>query len=422
MQYEPPAPSPERTPGEAAPLPEPLSLPLTRPAGCPFDPPAELAQLREQRPLSRLHYADGHLGWLATSHSAVRAIAADTRFSSRYELMHYPLLASGPGGPLPPAPLGDLTGIDPPEHTRYRRLLTGKFTVRRMRALTARVEQLTAEHLDVMERQGPAADLVTAYAHPVPALMICELLGVSEADREVFQQHAAAVSVAGGTMEEQLAAFEALGDFVRELVPAKRAHPTDDLLSDLTTTDLSDAELAGIGSFLLAAGLDTTANMLGLGTFALLQHPAQAAALRADPALADRAVEELMRYLSIAHTGARAALEDVEVDGQLIKAGETVTLAVGAANRDPARFPDPDTLDLHRKATGHLAFGHGIHQCLGQQLARVEMRIAFPALFRRFPTLRLALPPEEVPLRPHMGIYGVHRLPVTWDETWSGGQ
>lgn len=416
MQYELPTPLPERTPGEATPLPDPVSLPLTRPAGCPFDPPAELAQLREQRPLSRLHYADGHVGWLATSHSAVRAIAADTRFSSRYELMRYPLLEGGPGGALPPAPVGDLTGIDPPEHTRYRRLLAGKFTVRRMRALTARVEQITAEHLDAMERQGPTVDLVAAYAHPVPALMICELLGVAEADREAFQRHAAAVSEVGATMADQLAAFEALGDFVRELVPAKRARPTDDLLSDLTTTDLSDAELAGIGSFLLAAGLDTTANMLGLGTFALLQHPAQAAALRADAGLADQAVEELMRYLSIAHTGARAALEDVEVDGQLIKAGETVTLAVGAANRDPARFPDPDTLDLHRKATGHLAFGHGIHQCLGQQLARVEMRIAFPALFRRFPALRLAVPPEEVPLRPHMGIYGVHRLPVTWDE------
>ncbi|WP_329149362.1 cytochrome P450 [Streptomyces sp. NBC_01456] len=419
MQYEPPATNPEGAarPGDAAPLPEPVALPLTRPAGCPFDPPAELAQLRAQRPLSRLQHADGHVGWLATSHSAVRAIAADTRFSSRYELIRHPLLTGGPGETLPPATLGDLTGIDPPEHTRYRRLLAGKFTVRRMRALTARVEQITTEHLDAMARRGPTADLVTAYAHPVPALMICELLGVAEADRETFQRHAAAMSEADATVADQFAAFEALGDLVRALVPAKRARPTDDLLSDLTSTDLSDAELGGLGSFLLAAGLDTTANMLGLGTFALLRHPAQAAALRADPGLADRAVEELLRYLSIAHTGARAALEDVEVDGQLIRAGETVTLAVGAANRDPARFPDPDTLDLHRKATGHLAFGHGIHQCLGQQLARVEMRIALPALFRRFPTLRLAVPPEEVPLRPHMGIHGVQRLPVTWDET-----
>ncbi|MGW7002153.1 cytochrome P450 [Streptomyces sp. NPDC054933] len=362
-----------------------------------------------------MRYPDGHLGWLATGHSVVRAIAADPRFSSRYELMHLPV----PGGPvdgLPPATIGDLTGIDPPEHTRYRRLLTGKFTVRRMRELTARVEQITAEHLDAMERQGPPVDLVEAYAYPIPALMICELLGVPEPDRDAFQQRAAAVFDGESSLDEQIAAMNALGEFVHELVLAKRANPTDDLLSDLTTADLTEAELAGIGGFLLAAGLDTTANMIGLGTFALLSHPEQAAALRADPDLADQAVEELLRYLTIAHTGGRAALEDVELDGQLIKAGETVTVSLQAANRDPTRFPDPDTLDLHRKATGHLAFGHGIHQCLGQQLARVEMRVAFPALFTRFPTLRLAVPPEEVPLRPSMNIYGVHRLPVTWDE------
>ncbi|MDH6125475.1 cytochrome P450 [Kitasatospora sp. GP82] len=394
---------------------EPATLPVGRPAGCPFDPPDQLARLREQQPLTRMRYPDGHLGWLATGHSTVRAIAADHRFSSRYELMHIPFPGTE-GVKIPSATVGDLTGIDAPEHTRYRKLLAGKFTVRRMRALTARVEQITAEHLDTMERQGPAVDLVKAFAHPVPALMICELLGVPESEREDFKRRAAAVSDPESPLEDQIAAMTALGEFVARLVPAKRAHPTDDLLSDLTTTDLTDVELAGIGSFLLAAGLDTTANMIGLGTFALLSHPEQAAALRADPGLADQAVEELLRYLSIAHTGVRAALEDVELNGRLIKAGESVTLSVQAANRDPEKFPEPDTLDLHRKATGHLAFGHGVHQCLGQQLARVEMRVAFPALFTRFPTLRLAVPPEEVPLRTTMGLDGVQRLPVTWDE------
>jgi len=394
------------------PIPE---LPTARPTGCPFDPPAELAQLREQRPISRMVYPDGHGGWLATSHAAVRAVLADPRFSSRYELMHYPF----PGGPftdLPPAPVGDLTGIDPPEHTRYRKLLTGKFTVRRMRLLTERVEQITAEHLDAMERHGPTVDLLEAFAHPMPAMMICELLGVPYSDRESFQRHAAELSRWDATQEEQHAAYAALQDFVHELVLAKRAEPTDDLLSDLTASDLTDSELAGVGSFLLGAGLDTTANMLALGTFALLRNPDQLAALRADPSIADQTVEELLRYLSIAHTGARAALEDVELDGQLIKAGETVTVSIQAANRDPQKFADPDALDLRRQATGHVAFGHGIHQCLGQQLARVEMRVAYPALFSRFPTLRLAVPPEDVPLRTNMNIYGVHQLPVTWDE------
>ncbi|GHG67012.1 cytochrome P450 [Streptomyces griseocarneus] len=391
------------------------ALPLDRPTGCPFDPPAGLAEVREQQPLVRMRYPDGHLGWLATGHSTVRAILADSRFSSRYELMHYPV----PGAEfteLPPAPVGDLTGIDPPEHTRYRRLLAGKFTVRRMRELTARVERIAADHLDAMERHGPAVDLVEAYAHPVPALMICELLGVPEADREAFTRRAAAIGDPDAAPEQRLAAMNGLGEFVHELVLAKRAAPTEDILSDLTATDLSDAELAGIGGFLLAAGLDTTANMIALGTFALLGHPEQAGALRADPSLADQAVEELLRYLSIAHTGVRTALEDVEVDGRLVRAGESVTVSIQAANRDPARFAEPDTLDLRRGATGHLAFGHGVHQCLGQQLARVEMRVALPALFTRFPTLRLAVPPGEVPLRaPDASLYGVRRLPVTWD-------
>ncbi|KUL51374.1 cytochrome [Streptomyces sp. NRRL F-4489] len=389
-------------------------LPTARPAGRPFDPPAELAALREQQPLRRMRYPDGHLGWLATGYSAARAITADTRFSSRYELMHFPFPGME-GATIPPAPVGDLTGIDPPDHTRYRRLLMGKFTVRRMRELTSRVEQITADHLDAMERQGPSVDLVAAYAHPVPALMICELLGVPYADRDRFQHHALAASSTGGTVEDQYAAMAALQEFVRELVAAKRARPTDDLLSDLAGSDLTEEEVAGLGSFLLGAGLDTTANMIGLGTFALLTHPEQADALRADPGLADQAVEELMRYLSITHTGIRTALEDVEVAGQLVRAGESVTVSVQAANRDPLRFPDPDRLDLRRKATGHLSFGHGIHQCLGQQLARVEMRVAFPALLTRFPTLRLAIPAEEVPLRTDLTLHGVRRLPVTWD-------
>ena len=393
---------------------EPItSLPMTRPSGCPFDPPEELGRIREQGGLRRMTYPDGHEGWLVTSYAVARAVAADTRFSSRYELMHVPFPGTG-FTEIPVAPPGDLTGIDQPEHTRYRKLLTGKFTVRRMRLLTERVEQITAEHLDAMAEQGPPVDLVRAFAHPIPAVMICELLGVPYADRETFNRHVAAMSAPGVTPDEQIAAYGAIQEYIHGLVLAKRADPTDDLLGDLTATDLTDAELTGVGAFLLGAGLDTTANMLALGTYALLRNPDQLAALRADPGIADQAVEELLRYLSIAHTGVRAALEDVELDGQLIRAGESVTVSVQAANRDPARFADPDTLDLRRQATGHLSFGHGIHQCLGQQLARVEMRVAFPALVTRFPTLRLAVPVEDVPLRSTMNIEGVYQLPVAW--------
>lgn len=392
-------------------------LPVTRPRGCPFDPPAELTRIREQQPVVRMTYPDGHVGWLVTGYAQARAVLADQRFSSRYELMHYPLPGFEEFAELPAAQVGDMTGIDAPEHTRYRKLLAGKFTVRRMRQLTERVEQVTSECLDAMEQRGPGADLVRDFAHPIPAVMICELLGVPFADRETFQSHTTVMSTVDATTEEVYAAYGALQKYVHQLVLAKRAEPTDDLLSDLTTTDLTDEELAGVGTFLLAAGLDTTANMLALGTFALLRNPEQLAALRAEPEIADQAVEELLRYLSIAHTGVRAALEDVELDGHLIKAGESVTISVQAANRDPAKFATAGTLDLTANATGHLAFGHGIHQCLGQQLARVELRVAFPALVTRFPTLRLAVAPEDVPLRPgKQNIHGVHRLPVTWEQ------
>ncbi|MFI7288262.1 cytochrome P450 [Streptomyces anulatus] len=423
---------------------EPPVLPTDRHTGCPFDPPAGLTALSD-RPVRLLRYADGHVGRLVTGHAAARAVLADPRFSSRYELLHLPIPMEGAPGELPPAPVGDIIGLDAPEHTRYRRLLAGRFTVRRMRQLAGRIERFTADCLDAMEQAGPTADLVEAFARPVPTLVICELLGVPYADRgrflglvEVLFDQAADA----GVRDE---AYAGLLRYVGELVLAKRAEPTDDLLSDLAApgpapnpgpgdhaasgpaasgpassgpaaSGLSDEELAGIGGLLLAAGLDTTANMLGLGVFALLTNPGQLDALRADPDLAGPAAEELLRYLSVADPLLRSALEDVEVEGELIRAGETVTVSVQAANRDPRRFPEPDRLDIRRRATGHLSFGHGPHQCLGQQLARVEMAVALPALLARFPDLRLAVPPGEVPLRERSSVYGVVSLPVAWGE------
>lgn len=389
------------------------ALPTERAPGRPFDPPPALAAIRERAPLARMTYPDGHRGWLATGHAEVRAVLGDPRFSARYELMHLPMPGAPPDG-LPPATVGDLTGIDDPAHARYRRLLVGYFTARRMTALTERVAEITTEHLDAMERAGSPVDLVPAYARPIPALVICELLGVPYADRDLFQRHVFTLTSQNSSLEDMGAAMGALHEYLLGLVRAKRAAPAEDILSALTASDLDDAELAGIGSFLLGAGLDTTANMLALGTFALLRHPDQLAALRADPDLAGGAVEELLRYLTVAHTGLRAALEDVELAGQVIRAGESVTLAMGAANRDPRQYPDPDVLDLRRRATGHVGLGHGIHLCLGQQLARVEMRVAFPALVARFPTLRLDGAAEDVPLRTDSNIYGVHHLPVAW--------
>ncbi|MCM6773083.1 cytochrome P450 [Nocardia sp. CDC159] len=391
------------------------TLPTARQPGCPFDPPAELIDARRHGPISHYTFPGGKPGWLITGYDLVRSVLADSRFSSRKELMLHPTIDYS-GIEIPPAPPGEFLLMDEPQHGRYRKPLVSKFTARRMRLLTERVEQITADHLDAMEKAGPPTDLVTAFARPIPAIMICELLGVPYRDRDRFQGHVESFMDGETSDEEMIAAVTATYDYLTELVAAKRAHPTDDLLSDLTDTDLTDEELRGMALILLAAGFDTTANMLALGTFALLSHPEQLAALRADPTLTDQAVEELLRYLSVAKTFMRTALEDVELAGQTIKAGQVVIASYHTANRDPERFPDPHALDLHRQANGHLAFGHGTHLCLGAQLARVEMRVAFPALINRFPTLRLAIPAEEVALRPETAdIYGVKSLPVAWD-------
>ncbi|MGW6503351.1 cytochrome P450 [Nonomuraea angiospora] len=389
---------------------EAITLPTLRPN--PFDPPDGLAELRASAPITRLAYPDGHLGWLVTSHALVREVLADRRFSARSELRHVPIESTSAGRPSPP---GMFVGMDPPEQTRYRQLLTGEFTVRRMRLLTERIEEVTEHQLDLMERQGPPVDLVEAFAAPVPAVVICELLGVPGEERAGFMAEATELVRPDATQEQKISTFLAMQARMRDLVVARRAEPTDDLLSGLARSDLTDEELANIGFMLLGAGLDTTANMLALGTFALLRHPGQPAVLRDEPGRVDQVVEELLRYLTIIPFLVRTALEDVELGGELVRAGESVTVSMPAANRDPDRFPDPDVLDLRRDTGGHVGFGHGVHQCLGQQLARVEMRAGYPALFRRFPSLRLAVEPEQVPLRTDMLIYGVHSLPVTWD-------
>ncbi|GAA3146137.1 cytochrome P450 [Nonomuraea salmonea] len=306
--------------------------------------------------------------------------------------------------------------MDAPEHTRYRKLLTGQFTVRRMKTLEPRIAEITRDCIDAMEAKGGPVDLVEEFALPIPSLVICELLGVPYDDREMFQTESKKLFDIEASADDAMAALGRVWAYLHGLIQQKRERPADDLLSGLLEGgELNDDELTGVGVLLLIAGHETTANMLGLGTYALLTSPDQLAALRDDPSLVDNAVEELLRHLTIIHLGpTRVARQDVEIDGVTIKAGETVTLHLPAANRDPERFPGGDHLDITRPAGGHLTFGHGIHQCLGQQLARAEMRIAYPALLERLPGLRLAVTPEEVPMRSKMSIYGVHRLPVTW--------
>ncbi|WP_433269899.1 cytochrome P450 [Actinosynnema sp. CS-041913] len=380
-----------------------------------LEPPAELGALRETQPISRLRYPDGHLGWLVTNHALARAVLADRRFSNRSELMHSPVRVGGKVAPAPPpAKPGMFINMDGSEHSKYRKLLTGQFTVRRMNQLVPRIEQIVADHLAAMRAEGSGVDLVSAFALPVPSMVICELLGVPYEERASFQQDSKTAFSLTNDFDDIMAAVERIEAFVADLVRRKHETPGDDMLTGLIETgELTDEEVANMGLLLLIAGHETTANMLGIGTLALLENPEELAALRADPSLIDNAVEELMRYLSIIQIGPmRVATEDLELGGVQIKAGESVTISVPAANRDPNRFDRPDEFDIRRPATGHIGFGHGVHQCLGQQLARIEMRVAYNALLREFPDLRIAVPVSEVPMRKDMGIYGVHSLPV----------
>jgi cytochrome P450 len=393
---------------------------------CPFDPPAALDHLREQSPVSPVAMLNGATMWLVSGYAEARTVLSDPRFSSdrfRFGSARQDIPADVREKLLDErSRAGSFIAMDPPEHTRYRKLLTGQFTVRRMRQLAPRIEEIVTEHLDAMLAAGTSADLVTAFALPVPSLVICELLGVPYADRAEFQQRTATMLRLDTSFEEILRVRDEMRQFMLRLVAEKRESPCDDLLSGLIHNDgahtaLTNDELANIATLLLVAGHETTANMLGLGTFALLAHPEQLEALRADPTLIDTAVEELLRYLSIVHLGIfRVTTEDVELRGQRIPAGQTVAVSLPVTNRDPEHWSDPASLDVSRGRSPHLAFGHGVHQCLGQQLARVEMTVGFTHLLRRLPNLRLAVPAAEVPLRSDMAIYGVHALPVAWDD------
>ncbi|WP_211294234.1 cytochrome P450 [Lentzea kentuckyensis] len=393
-------------------------LPMDRDVS-PFDPPSKITEVRTTRPVSPMLFPDGHEGWLITGYDAVRTALADTRFSNRQDLgiLHVPFPTPGMPEQTEPSPQtpGLFISMDPPDHTRLRRKLTGAFTVKRMKALEEGIIEITEQQLDALAKLTPPVDLVAEFALPVPSLVICEILGVPYADRETFQVNSSKFMEREVNLEDKMAAYMAMNTFLAELVVSKRAEPADDLLSDLAKDeDLSIEELVGMAFLLLLAGFETTANMLALGTFALLEHPDQLAELRANPELIPDAVEELLRYLAVGDIFFRYASEDIEFFGETIREGSTVILSLLAGNHDPERYEQPDTLDVHRNARGHLAFGHGVHQCLGQQLARIEMRAGFEGLLRRFPALELAVPAREVKLRTDMNIYGVHALPVTW--------
>ncbi|KMS77991.1 cytochrome P450 [Streptomyces leeuwenhoekii] len=398
-------------------------LPVEPPSGCPFDPPEGLARLRLEEPLSKVALDDGSWAWLATRYADVRAILGDQRFSSDTSTPGYPVSGMTGGSPRPDAARGFIR-MDPPEHTRLRRMVTRDFMVKRVEALRPTLQRLTDELCDEMERVDRSehpVDLVRALALPLPSLAISLLLGVPYEDHDTFQRLTGTLLSRETGEEDRGPARAELLAYIDGLVRAKVAEPGDDIISRLATEqhargELTHEDLIAFAVLLLVAGHETTANMIGLSALSLMLDPETADRLREDPSLVRGAVEELLRFHSIIRNGPRrAALEDVEVGGRLIRKGEGVIVAVPSANRDEDVFPDAGRLDITRpNAQHHVAFGYGIHQCLGQALARAELQIVITTLLRRFPTMRPAVPVEEIPFRTDMVIYGCHALPVTW--------
>ncbi len=394
---------------------EAIDLPRRR--SCPFDPPDGYREEGLKGGVHRLRFPSGGEGWLVTGHAEAKAVLSDSRFSHRNELLASPLpppFELPPGDHTPPkAEPGAFNKMDPPDHTRYRRIVGAYFSERKAIELRPAIEAATAELLDAMEAQGPPAELVRDFARPLPARIIFDLLGVPEDVRAPLQDNLDVIMRLQLTLEELIESVGIVGEVLDELVAGDRATGMLRALADRGGLDAT--ERRNLAWALLGGGTDTTSNMIGLGTLALLEHPAQRERLLAEPELIDNSVEELLRYLTISQFGAsRAALEDVTVGGRLVRAGETVVVALPAANRDPGQFPDPDRLDLTRNVRGHVAFGHGVHKCIGQYLARETLRVAYPALLSRFPGLRLAVPREELRMRDDMDHYGVHELPLTW--------
>lgn len=372
-----------------------------------FDPVDELARIRDDEGVVRFTTPFGMPAFLICRYEDVREVFADgTRFSN----------AIAPFGQPGEDTSGQLLSLDPPDHTRLRRMLTPEFTVRRMRRLEPRITEIVDAALDDLESAGRPADLVEHFALPVPSLVICELLGVPYADRAEFQDRTARMLDISLPAAEQDAVRREDRAYMASLVARAQADPGEDMLGMLVREhgdDLTTDELIGISGLLLLAGHETTSNMLGLGTLALLRHPDQLALIREDPALVEPALEELLRWLSIVHTPMpRVTTTEVRIAGHTIPAGSLVFPSLPAANRDPAVVENPEVLDVTRGSSRHVAFGHGVHHCLGAPLARMEMRIAFPALLRRFPGLALA--DDKADFRIFSAVYGLHSLRVTW--------
>jgi cytochrome P450 len=378
----------------------------------------EIATISGGRPVFRAELPDGRIVWLVSGYENVRQMIIDQRFSRA--------LAVAPGRAAPGFEMsaaGSISGMDPPGHTRLRKLVASAFTARRVEALRPRVASIVSELIDAMAGRPQPADLVAGFSLPLPAQVICEMLGVPAEDTGQF--HAWSDTIIGDWQRdpgEIMTALAALYGYFGALIEIKRARAADDLMSALIAARdeddrLSEHELTVMCCTLLIGGHETTANQINLSLLLLFGHPGEVATLRADPGLIPAAVEELLRCTRLGGLPpARVTTEDVRLGGVTIPAGEQVMPLYSTANRDPSAFTDPDRLDVTRDAASHLAFGAGVHHCLGAQLARVELQEAFRGLIGRLPGLRLAVPASDLEFKPGMAIHSLRELPVRWDE------
>jgi cytochrome P450 len=396
------------------------AFPFVSPPSQPFVPVGEADLARLDAPVTRVRLPLGGWAWLATRHADVRAVLrAAPVLSSNPWTSGFPLI-----NPIPPTPeqaAGAFIYMDAVDHVRLRKILLPEFMLRNVKRVEPLIEQSVIECLEKIGADGASADMIKSFALPVPSMTICHLLGVPYEEHDHFQKLSLAYMDRASTAEEINAVGEGLTGLMVKVVEQKFANPGDDLISRLLTEQIAPGtitppEAMGLGMMVLIAGHETSANMIGLSILKLLEHPEYYAALRETPERAPEIVEELLRYLTVVRGGIpRVAMEDIEIGGQQIKAGEGVLAMISLANRDPEIFPDgeafdPDRAQLHQ----HLAFGFGVHQCIGQPLARSELRIALVELSRRFPDLKLARPVGEMPLRPNTVTLGLAELPVTW--------
>ncbi len=388
-------------------LPESVLWPLRRDG---LDPIAELGHRRREEPVSRLPVPLGINAWLVTGYEEVRAVLSSVDgFSNDFSRL------SGSTGLAQQHYPGGLGFTDPPVHTRLRRLLTPEFTMRRLSRLAPRIDAIVSEQLDHMAQSSGPVDLWQAFALPIPSLTICEFLGVPYADRAEFQERSTArFDMAAGAQTSMDAMSESVS-YLLDLVRRQRESPGEGLLGALIRDngdEIDDLELAGLADGVLTGGLETSASMLALGALVLMDRPDVAEAVRAGQG-DEGFVEELLRYLTVVQVAfPRFAVRETRIGDVTIAAGDVVVCSLNAANRDESLGSDMDTFDIARPGKSHMAFGHGIHRCVGAELARMELRAAYPALVRRFPAMRLAVDPSELSYRDTSIVYGLDALPV----------